>query len=389
MDASDSARRVRDALARAGYDEAHVLDLLGIPELPAFRHRPTLAGSLPRQGDDPLQILVRLFLLAETVALERARRALQPASVEDAVAAGLLAVEPPGARAAVEATPYEGLVVASDWPGGKGPDPLEVMGIAPSSRTLAQTMVRSRARRALDVGTGSGLLALLAAAHSDEVVATDVNPRALALARFNAEWNGVSGIAFREGDLFEPVRGEAFDLVVCNPPFVIAPAVEYVHTHSGRPTDALCREIVRAAPAHLSEGGLCQVLGNWAVIAGERWQDRLAGWLEGSGCDAWVLTSHEEDAAAYARGRVAEIGGDPDLTAARLAEWTGYYERERIEAVVFGILTMRRRGGSGHVFRCDRLADVVRAGTRAGGATAALRGFLEEAIREPRTGSRS
>jgi SAM-dependent methyltransferase len=353
----DAARRVRDALDRAGYEEPQVLELLGVAALPSFRRRQPLSPGLREGG--PLETLVRLFLLKEPVPLEAARRAIAPARVEDGIEAGLLEADPLGLCAAVELTPYEGLVVAADWPGGRAADPLEVMGVAASTRALAQMTVRRRAARTLDLGTGSGVLALLAAAHSDSVLATDRNPRALDFARFNAEFNAVANLTFLAGDLFEPLRGETFDLIVCNPPFVIAPGVEYVHTHSGRPADTLCREIVRAAPARLAEGGLCQLVCNWARVAGQDWQERLAGWLEGTGCDAWVIHSHSEDAAAYACARIAETTDDPALSAGRFDEWMAYYGRERIEAVGFGLITLRRRTSSGHTFRWDRLADVA------------------------------
>src|SRR5438270_327403 len=77
--------------------------------------------------------------------------------------------------------------------------------------------------RALDVGTGSGVQALLAARHAREVVATDVNPRALAYAELNAALNGFTNLECRAGSMFEPVAGETFDLITCNAPFVVSP----------------------------------------------------------------------------------------------------------------------------------------------------------------------
>jgi SAM-dependent methyltransferase len=376
---------VRDALERGRYDEPRVLELLGVGALPSFRQRQRLKPELARRmpGDGPLETLVRLFLLGESVPIEAARRALAPARPEDAVEAGLLEGDPAVLRATVELTPYEGLVLAADWPGGLKADPLEVMGIASSSRALAQMTVRWRAARSLDLGTGSGVLALLAARRSDQVLATDRNPRAIDFARFNAEWNRVSNVTFLAGDLFEPIGGETFDLIVCNPPFVIAPCVDYVHTHSGQPSDALCRGIVRAAPAHLSEGGVCQLVCNWAQVAGEDWRERIAGWVAGTGCDAWVLHSHTEDATAYASARLGETTDDPALSS-RLQQWLAYYARERIEAIGVGLITLHRRKGARHAFRCDGLADIAKAAGSAEEAAAAVRAFLEDAIRSPR-----
>jgi release factor glutamine methyltransferase len=73
--------------------------------------------------------------------------------------------------------------------------------------------------RVLDMGTGSGVNAILAARRSDNVTGVDVNPFAIAAAMANAERNGVAGrIRFFESDLFERVDGP-FDMIVFDPPF--------------------------------------------------------------------------------------------------------------------------------------------------------------------------
>lgn len=72
----------------------------------------------------------------------------------------------------------------------------------------------------LDLGTGSGVLAVAAARSARSVVAVDLNPAAVRCARINALLNGVEDrVEVREGDLFDPVAGERFDVVLCNPPF--------------------------------------------------------------------------------------------------------------------------------------------------------------------------
>jgi release factor glutamine methyltransferase len=72
----------------------------------------------------------------------------------------------------------------------------------------------------LDLGTGSGVLAVAAARTARSVVAVDLNPAAVRCARINALLNGVEDrVEVREGDLFDPVAGERFDVVLCNPPF--------------------------------------------------------------------------------------------------------------------------------------------------------------------------
>ena len=72
----------------------------------------------------------------------------------------------------------------------------------------------------LDVGTGSGVGAVFAARHARRVVAVDINASAVRCARINALLNRAEGtVDVRHGDLFDPVAGERFDLILFNPPF--------------------------------------------------------------------------------------------------------------------------------------------------------------------------
>lgn len=96
----------------------------------------------------------------------------------------------------------------------------------PSRGEGSQLMLRCKEHFAgcnvLDMGTGSGALAILAAETSDRVVAVDVNPTAVACAKLNCSRLDLDRkIEVREGDLFEPVAGnERFDLILFNPPFL-------------------------------------------------------------------------------------------------------------------------------------------------------------------------
>jgi len=75
-------------------------------------------------------------------------------------------------------------------------------------------------RSALDMGTGSGIGAVFAARAGWSVTAVDINPSACRCARINAALNGLEGaIEVLEGDLFKPIAGRVFDLILFNPPF--------------------------------------------------------------------------------------------------------------------------------------------------------------------------
>jgi hypothetical protein len=176
------------------------------------------------------------------------------------------------------------------------------------------------------------------------VVATDVNERALAMTRLNAALNEVT-IDVRAGSLFEPVAGERFDLVVTNPPFVVSPATgeRLVYRDSGLPGDEMVRRVVTQAPGHLNPGGRAQVLANWAHRRGEPWQERVGGWLDGTGCDAWVVQREVADPAQYVELWLKDAGvhGRPDY-ARRYDAWLRWFEEQGVEGIGFGWLHLQR-----------------------------------------------
>jgi release factor glutamine methyltransferase len=93
-----------------------------------------------------------------------------------------------------------------------------------SGEFLAQQLGRSdllpRNSTVLDLGTGSGVAAIAAARTASAVVAVDINPDAVRCTRINSLLNSVEcRVDARHGDLFEPVAGERFDVVLFNPPY--------------------------------------------------------------------------------------------------------------------------------------------------------------------------
>src|SRR6185436_6041314 len=110
-----------------------------------------------------------------------------------------------------------------------------VLGVSASTAALAGATIRRPIDGAFDLGTGCGVQAVHAAAHCSRVVASDVNPRAIALATLTIELNGLDQVSVRLGDRFDPVAGEHFDLIVSNPPYVISPLRRYLFRDSGLP----------------------------------------------------------------------------------------------------------------------------------------------------------
>jgi hypothetical protein len=340
--------RARDALVGAGYSEEGLRDALGIVDILDVRPIDRPAALRRTRAEAPLLTLVRLLFLGAPVEERAARGALAPMTLEAWLDAGLLALHAGEVTPLVKVVPYRSFLVASDMPAriqSGAPDDF-VLGVSKSSVLLGHTMIPRAAGQTLDLGAGCGILAFLASSHSDQVTATDKNPRAVAFTRFNAEINGIRNVASEAGDLFEPVAGRRFDLLISNPPYVIAPAVRYLFSDSGVRGDEFCRRLVGLAPSFLEEGGYCQVMANWGSAAGQSWQDPLAGWFEGSGCDVLVWGAETQDASGYAMNWIQQTEADYLPRLSELYDtWMSYYEREGIEAVTYGLIAMRRAPG--------------------------------------------
>jgi release factor glutamine methyltransferase len=143
----------------------------------------------------------------------------------------------------------------------------------PETEHLVEEAIRLAAAfpapRIADIGTGSGAIAV-ALAHaipSAHIVATDISPAALSIARSNAERNHLADrIAFLEGDLLSPLAGQRFDLLASNPPYIPLsdlPSLS-IEVRDHEPASALFagadgldiyRHLIPAAPAHLNPGG--------------------------------------------------------------------------------------------------------------------------------------
>jgi predicted RNA methylase len=343
LDRPDLVRRVREVLDRAGFEESQVLKRLGAKEMVELRLEPFDVPRLLRRtrDGDPLATLIRLFLAGVPVPLEDFRRAVEPMDPAGWSELGLVELDGDTARRGVMLKPSEGLIIAND---GVLPDGRlrrdYVMGVTNSTLSLDRVMVRLPSRSTLDLGCGCGYLALRAAAFSQQVLAADLNARAVAMAWLNCQLNGIDNVRPAEGDLFEPAGQRLFDRIVSNPPFVISPENDLMFRNSGMEGDAICEKIVRAAPAYLAEGGFAQIVCNWARLAGHDWLERLTGWFAGSGCDVWIIHAQTWEPGDYAYDWFPH--GD-DAIQERFDRWMAYYDRQGIEAIDGGLINLRRR----------------------------------------------
>ncbi|MFC0864377.1 methyltransferase [Sphaerimonospora cavernae] len=381
MDApSDLVLRLRDRFLEIGYTIDGVRDRLGDMAATALAREETVPALRATREGDPLAVLIRLWWLGVPVSA-----AAPDLPLRDLIDAGLLVRVGDTVQATVHLQPWTispispispssyGSVGGTDrtaWvvsdrkvrPGDPALRPDHVVGAGGASASLAQLAWTEPVGRALDLGTGCGVQVLHLADRADQVVATDVNPRALRLARLSWELSGVprQRVDAREGSVYGPVPGERFDLVVSNPPFVISPDSRYAYRESGFRGDEFCRDLIRQAPRHLCPGGHARFLANWLHVRGEDWQDRVGGWLTETGCDGWAVQRDVQDPAEYVELWLRDSAEQG--TAAyreRYDEWLSWFESMGVTGVGFGWIALHDSGSPNPVVRVEELRQQV------------------------------
>jgi methylase of polypeptide subunit release factors len=349
---ASSAETLGELMRELGYSEDGIHELLGED---AYDTEPEDVPALARRLErGRLATAIELLFLLRPVTEDDAVRAFGRRGVEALVDAGLAEVAGEVAPRA-RVLPVGDLLVAGDgFSKGLDDPPDYVAPFSPTSRVLAALTPRRRVGSALDVGTGSGAQALLAAQHAQRVVATDVNERALEFTRLNARLNGLANVECRLGSLFDPVGDEQFDLITCNAPYVISPERRWMYRDAGFAGDELSARIVEGATALLAEGGFATMNVSWLAANEDEPDERVLSWIDTSTCDAWVLVAWEADPLHHA----AEWTADQEHVSAvdsALDEWMHYFESLGARWVTEGTVVLHRRGGAGRGVRIDSI----------------------------------
>ena len=304
-------RTILTNIAGIGYSESTVCDRLGLKDicdlqmrsLPIYRKERLMERS-------HLDIAIDLFLLQGAIRSVEYYKLFNKQEFDFLVRIGILKISDNNTiQTTVALFPVKNRLFFSDhaWPQlleneNFTPPFDQVMFIGTDSQWLARATVRRPVSRALDLCTGSGIHALLAATHAKEVVAVDINPRAAACTHFNAQLCGADNIDIKIGDLYAPVGEQQFDLITANPPFVPAPADTLGFRDGGNSGEDVQRRIVAGLAKYLAPGGIAQIVTEVGESDGDPVDGRVRRWLEGAPMDIHVLRLRIIPAATYAMG---------------------------------------------------------------------------------------
>lgn len=312
-----------EELARCGYNLANCAMRLGVHPRLGVNFWPVLRRAWQPDENDPVDTLIELFVDGREVGVDRLSKHVSAAFIDAVVATRLAGLSGSALQSKLCLFPCFGKYVVTDR-AAKNTAINQVMWLWAESFILAAIANRIPRRRAIDLGTGSGVHAILASSHCDSVVAVDISPRALEFARFNAALNGIKNVEFIEGDLFQTVDS-TFDLLLANPPYLPDGAAQPGDNFwSGGVNGAeILGRIVGAIPARLDPDGAAHIVALYPCAPGKRVKDLFDSWLDGA-VDRYEVLDHSWPAPSF-QDLLSDMPYQGDKTAWR-----------------FGVISLRR-----------------------------------------------
>lgn len=316
------------------YSEGTVSRIMGVADhgIRDYRVWPAHVRRCRAQAEaNPCALLAAFFLAEEQVPEETLRSVLGSEAVE--VMRDLQWTDRLGDKVYFRfyLYPLLGCFILTDGPiSNSAAD--HVYQLGGDSHSLARLAPRPQVASSLDHCTGSGVQAIMAAAHSQRTVGVDINPRALQMAAFNARWNERE-VEFLLSDCYQgldagglgPREGaDLFDLITANPPFVPTPDPLSLCRGGGLSGEEVTEAIYRGLEERLAPKGLFSMVTNIPVLRDESFFERSDRWLGSR--ETWssvILTSHVWTPVMYA---LSHGNFQPEVYGAQFDAWLEAYE---------------------------------------------------------------
>jgi methylase of polypeptide subunit release factors len=344
-------RKLRDLLLAVGYSESAIYKALNIQyftmitlfNLPIFL-------DFKLCEETPFNRIVKLFLLSQRLPRKDLLADLfDEEDLESLCRMAVLSEEDGMIRAEVDIFPCMGEFVATDHHFAEEKSSRAVMFLGKDSYTLARGTVRRPVGRTLDLCTGSGIQALLAARHSDHVIGVDINARAINFANFNRIFNEVDNVTFLQGDLYGPVEGEKFDLILANPPFVPSPEkkARVFYRDGGFTGEIALGRILGNLHHALSDKGTCQIITQILFRDSSDYVEDLSLFIGRDSFDVIVFAGNNQPVESFVMGHLKYFENFAEYRK-DLREWLQCHYENRITKVAEGLIVVARTPQASH-----------------------------------------
>ena len=339
--------KLRSFFAAANYTEAGICERGNCASVADLRVPVATDDSEPQDG---LDVLLHLFMHGKKLARSQVESHLTNNGVELLESFGLLAADPDDSQrcyAPLALYPLFGLYLVSDQmrtlgaPKDQVPVDVVYSALPFTTDEFMQSLPQTPCESLLDIGTGTGVAALNAAAnYARQACGVDITERAVRVCEFNARLNGIDNVTVRKGDLYGPVAGETFDRIVAHPPYMPETNSRLIFRDGGEDGEQLLRRIIQGLPDHLRPGGrfCCRTLATdrATVSLQHRLRDMLGP--ANSEFDVVVVVNRSIHPTHFHFGQVL----DGSMTAAALDQQVQAFERLGIASVVISFVTIER-----------------------------------------------
>ena len=350
LDMASRLSSIRQVFTDAGFCERRICERLDVDSLQTIEPTRLRYYDAHLLGDDSQSDLVRLFQLRAAVPRHRVEAIFSGDDLRTMLDLGMITATENEVRGGVDLFCSDGFLFATDHRYMiRSEDALDedpVMYIGMDSHGLVQTAPREACGNLLDLCCGSGVQGIVATRYARQVIAVDINPRAIRFSRFNAQLNGVTNHEARQGSLYDVVEGLWFDAILANPPFVPSPEANLRFRDGGATGEDILRAIVEGAPAHLEpQGRLCIVSD---LVDVSTYEAKLASWLPGVRATGTILTTADRDEILFSVPHChAPFSQSFEDYNRELDRWVDNFRRAELEAVNFGYILVWMREEEG------------------------------------------
>lgn len=342
----------RSKLKKVGYTEKN-FSSVGIVGSSRYlpRYKLMIDKRLEEEGD--IGTLIKLFFFGDAIDKASVRKFFTKSTIGELLKTGILKKSGGKLVSEIKITPYAGYLFASDfvtkYKGAKQKRNDLVFPISVDSADLMSAAVKTKSKNTLDICCGCGFHAILLAKTSGHVIGSDINPRAIEFARFNALLNGIKNVEFRTGNLYEPVKGLKFDHIISNPPYETSATTKSILGNGGELGRDAWGVIINRLPEFLNDGGICQLVAKIFLKKNETIEEVLKRYLKGPYA---VLFQHKYSTDIYDEiySRYENVEHF-DKYLERVNDLTRNYARLGIGGTTYGLINIKKAKKSSFVQR--------------------------------------
>ena len=348
---------VRELLARADFNEPAIARRLNVPQL--TQQTIDRSAEPAESSVDLLALLIRVFVCNGFVPVQSLTAVLSQGERDALSRLGLLLSQDERFYSPVCLCPVSGVHTVSDrWkgPDGKkleGMDDIVYPSVVPNTRLFLDLLPESRCESLLDLCSGTGVAALIAAKnYAAEAHAYDIAPRSTHFAEFAKRLNGISNLTTGTGDLYEPAAGRTFDRIVAHPPYVPVLESKWIFYSGGEDGEHVTRRMIEELPRYLRPGGTLYCLAMASDRVNEPLEQRIRTWL-GKGAkefDVAVVVRRVVEPQEFAFDSLVRS----EHVEGQAQRWKELFEKARVTGLPYAMMMVQRKAAGREPFTVRR-----------------------------------